>query len=192
MKYLSSIWLLTAAIAFGDGFPEAKPSALVALPPGTAVAVRINDKLSSKKNDSGDRFTGVLETALTVNHVTVAEKRSEVIGRIASRRRGMQGDELSLELVSITALDGTSVDIVTEPLVRQNEKSVTSGVVQVGSLAGLGAAIGALAGSGRGAAIGAATGGAAGVAGPGKAVEIKRESVLVFRLREPVKAIRGQ
>ena len=102
----------------------------------------------------------------------------------------MQRDELSLELVSITAQDGTSLNLVTDPLVRRNEKSAAGGVVRAGSLAGLGAAIGALAGSGRGAAIGAAAGGAvgaAGAAGPGKPVEVKTESVLVFRLREPLR-----
>ena len=59
------------------------------------------------------------------------------------------------------------------------------------SAAALGAAIGAIAGGGRGAGIGAAAGGAigaAGASGPGKAVEVKAESVLVFRLRETLRA----
>jgi len=155
----------------------------VVVPAGVPIEVRIDTNLSSKVHDSGDRFSGVLHSAITANGVHVAEKHAVVSGRIVGRKRGMQGDELSLELVSIEASCGEMLYPVTEALTRRNEKSVTSGAVRAGSTAALGAAIGGIAGGGRGAAIGAAAGGAvgaAGSAGPGKPVEVKGETVIVF------------
>ena len=48
------------------------------IPAGVSITVRVNEALSSKKNDAGDRFTGVLESALSANGLVAAEKQSTV------------------------------------------------------------------------------------------------------------------
>ena len=186
-------WVVAAGLAFGEenGPGSQKKAALIMIPAGVSVTVRINEALSSKKNNAGDRFTGVLESALSANGLVAAEKLSTVSGRVVSRKRAMQGDELALELVSIDKPNGDRLNVATDLLLRRNENPTASGAVRAGSTAALGAAIGAIAGGGRGAGIGAAAGGAigaAGATGPGKAVEVKAESVLVFRLREALRA----
>lgn len=160
------------------------------IPAGTPLIVRIDAGMSSKTHDAGDRFTGVLDAAIRIRGTAVADKGTEVYGRVVARKRSLQGDELSLELVSIEGSCEDTLYVSTDPLVRRNEKSVASSAVRTGSTAALGAAIGGVAGGGRGAAIGAAAGGAigaAGGAGPGRPVEVKAETVLVFRLREALK-----
>jgi hypothetical protein len=185
-------WMVAAGLAFGEeNSPNTqKKAAFITVPPGVSVTVRINEALSLKKHDVGDRFTGVLESTLSANGLVAAEKQSKVTGRVVSRNRAMQGDELALELVSIDRPNGEKLNVVSDPLLRCNENSIASGAVRAGGLAALGAAIGVIAGGGRRADIGAAAGGAVGAAGataPGKPVEIKAESVLVFRLREALR-----
>src|ERR1044071_6607427 len=46
----------------------------VTLPAGTYVRVRVNDKLSSDKNQPGDFFTATLEQPLVANGVVVAQR----------------------------------------------------------------------------------------------------------------------
>jgi hypothetical protein len=190
-------WMVAAGLAFGEeNSPSTqKNAAAIIIPAGVSITVRVNEAVSSKKNDAGDRFTGVLESALSANGLVAAEKQSNVTGRVVSRKRAMQGDELALELVSIDRPNGDQLNVVTDLLLRRNENSIASGAVRAGSTAALGAAIGAIAGGGRGAGIGAAAGGAVGAAGatgPGKPVEVKVESVLVFRLRESLRVERGR
>jgi hypothetical protein len=190
VKY--GIWILAAALALAQDKPPAtleKPKVLI-IPAGVSITVRMNEALSSKKNDVGDHFSGVLESAISANGTIAAERQSLVSGRIVSRKRGMQGDELALELVSVERPNGEFLNVTTDPLVRRNENSMTSGAVRAGSTAALGAAIGGIVGGGRGAAIGAGAGGAIGAAGavsPGRPVEVKSETVLVFRLRDAIK-----
>lgn len=193
-----ALWKLAAWVVAGLAFGEEngpgsqKKAALIIIPAGVSITVRVNEAVSSKKNDVGDRFTKVLESTLSANGLVAAEKQSKVTGRVVSRKRAIQGDELALELVSIERPNGEKLNVVSDLLLRRNENSVASGTVRAGSTAALGAAIGTIAGGGRGAGIGAAAGGAVGAAGatgPGKPVEVKVESVLVFRLRE---ALRGE
>lgn len=186
-------WVVAASLAFGDeNSPNnQKKAAAIIIPAGVSITVRVTEALSSTKNDAGDRFTGVLESALSANGLVAAERRSTVSGRVVSRKRAIQGDELALEVVSIDRPTGDRLNVVTDLLLRRNENSIASGAMRGGSTAALGAAIGAIAGGGRGAGIGAAAGGAigaAGATGPGKPVEVKVESVLVFRLREALRA----
>jgi hypothetical protein len=184
--------MVAAALAIAQDKPPAtleKPR-MITVPAGVSITVRMNEALSSKKNDVGDHFTGILERAISASGTVAAERQSLVSGRIVSRKRAMQGDELALEVISIERPNGELLNVATDPLVRRNENSMTSGAVRAGSTAALGAAIGGIAGGGRGAAIGAAAGGAVGAAGavsPGRPVEVKSETVLVFRLRDAIK-----
>jgi hypothetical protein len=149
MKFnFSMTCIVAAAVAFGgDGNSGAvKKSPSLMVPAGSAITVRLNESISSKKNDTGDRFTGVLESALSANGATVCDKRSMVTGRVVSRKRGAHGDELALELGSIEKPDGVTLNVTTDVVIRRNEHSVASGAVRAGSTAALGTTIGAIAG----------------------------------------------
>jgi hypothetical protein len=83
----------------------------------------------------------------------------------------------------------------TYALATETHRSVSAGhkkrnAVLVGGGSGVGALIGAIAGGGKGALIGAGAGAAAGTAGAAatgkREIRIPAESVLGFRLREPV------
>ena len=99
--------LMAAGILAGQ---EKKPSEChtpeAVVPVGVPITIRIDTSLSSKAHDSGDRFSGVLHSAIRANGARVAEKGANVTGRIVGRKRGMQGDELTLELVSIESRCG--------------------------------------------------------------------------------------
>jgi len=56
----------------------------ITLPAGTVIPVRLNDWLSSDKNQSGDRFSATLEQPLVANGWVVAVRGQVVTGR--SRR----------------------------------------------------------------------------------------------------------
>jgi hypothetical protein len=52
--------MLAAGLAFGkDNSPSTqKKPGLTMIPAGISITVRVDEALSSKKNDAGDRFTG--------------------------------------------------------------------------------------------------------------------------------------
>ena len=97
---------------------------------------------------------------------------------------------MALELVRLTTADGQRVKLTTESFSKEGERSTKKDAAKIGAAAGIGAAIGAIAGGGKGAAIGAGIGGAAGAGGVmatrGEAAEVKAETRLSFRLREPI------
>ena len=168
----------------------------VTLPAGTDVAVRLDFALASDRNYGGDTFTATLDKAIVVDDMVIAEKGAPVEGVVvdavrAGRVKGLA--KLSIELVRLDTADGQRVEIVTNRIHRQTEKSTKDDMKKVGIGAGIGAIIGAIAGGGKGAAIGAGAGAGAGggaaAATRGKPVRIPVESRLQFRLMEPLEIV---
>ena len=169
------------------------PARSVTLRSGTVVYIRTVEALSSDRNAVGDTFSGTLDHPLVVDGMVIAERGARAEGHIvkaqrAGRVQGVSG--IAIQLNRITTSDGQHVAVDTEPYGKQGASSTRDDAMKVGGSAGLGAVIGAIAGGGKGAAIGAAVGGAAGAGGVlmtgGKAVAIPSESVIPFRVREPV------
>ncbi len=167
--------------------------ATLTLPAGTLLTVRTTDMLSSDQNRIGDRFTTVLEQPMIAQGWVVARRGQVVEGRVAvaqtaGRVRGVS--QLGVELSELVVVDGQQVPIRTELLQSSAGTSVGRDVAGVGTTTGIGAIIGGAAGGGEGAAIGAAVGAAAGIAGVlstrGRPTEIYPETVLTFRLQDPV------
>lgn len=164
----------------------------ITVPAGTRILIRTVDAVDSSKQQAGYRFTANLETNLQAEDVVVARRGSTVYGRLATAQsagRMSGGSELTLELTDIV-INGTAYPLLTSTYeVRaQGQGKKTAGRVVGGT--GLGALIGGIAGGGRGAAIGAASGAAAGTtvsaATKGKQVSVPSESLLEFRLEQPV------
>lgn len=165
----------------------------VTVPAGTMISVRLDETLSSERNQSGDSFRAVLDQPLAVDGVVVAERGARVMGRIidsdrAGRVKGVA--LLTLELTQLSTSDGQKVKIQTETFNKHGDTSKKADAVKIGAAAAIGAAIGAIAGGGKGAAIGAGAGGAAGTGGVmatrGKDAEVPVETKLSFRLRDPI------
>ena len=164
----------------------------VTVPAGTRILIRMVDSVDSSKQQLGYRFTANLETNLQVDDVVVAPRGSTVYGRLANAKSAGNisgGAELTLELTDIV-VKGTAYPLLTSSyqVASQGQGSKTAKRVVGGT--GLGALIGGLAGGGKGAAIGAGAGAAAGTtvsaASKGKQVSVPSESLLEFRLEQPV------
>jgi hypothetical protein len=159
----------------------------VTLPAGTAIGVTVNETLSSAEAQQGDRFTGVVQSDVTLpNGSVVISRGAEVQGRVLSAKpsgRLSDAGELQLSINTIRS-SGTVVNVSSEPFIVKGESHTKSNTTKIGGGAALGAIIGAVAGGGKGAAIGAGVGGAAGTgaaAATGKReAVVEREAVLTF------------
>ena len=164
----------------------------VTVPAGTRILIRMVDSVDSSKQQAGYRFTAKLETNLQVGDVVVAPRGTTVYGRLAKAKSAGNmsgGAELTLELTDIV-INGTAYPLLTSnyQVASQGQGNKTAGRIIGGS--GLGALVGGLAGGGKGAAIGAGAGAAAGTtlsaATKGKQVAVPSESLVEFRLQQPV------
>lgn len=164
----------------------------VTIPAGQSLLIRMIDGVDSSKNHVGDIFHASLETDLTLGNTVVARKGTDVYGRLAESQKSgnFSGkSELQLELTRLV-IDGKDYPVVSSDYTLQGkgQGSQTAKKVGVGAVAGT--IIGAIAGGGKGAAIGAAAGGATGagvqVLTKGAQVKVPSETVLEFRLQQPV------
>jgi hypothetical protein len=155
--------------------------------------VRINQWLSSDKNQTGDAFAATLAEPLIVDGVVVAQRGQTVGGRVTEAQKAgrVEGtSRLGLQLTELTLVDGQTMPIQSQMINRTGPTSVGTDAAAIGGTTALGAAIGAAAGWGRGAAIGAGAGAAAGILGVlltrGRPTVLYPESVLTFRIEAPV------
>jgi hypothetical protein len=176
--------------------PPAPTPRKVTIPAGALITVRLNETVSSEKNQAGDTFTATLDQPLIVEGLVLAERGARVEGKVleverAGRVRGVA--TLKIHLVKLHTADGQDIAISTEPFGKTAEASTGDDAKKIGIGAAVGAAIGAIAGGGRGAAIGAGVGGAAGtgtvLATRGKPAVLPSETRLTFRLQEPVTVV---
>jgi len=171
--------------------PAAVGSQIV-IPAGQSLLVRMIDGVDSKTNNVGDIFHASLETDLNVNGTLVARKGTDVYGRLANAKgagRLAGSSELQLELTRMV-INGQDYPVVSSDYTMKGKGRGANTAEKVGGGAALGAIIGAIAGGGRGAAIGAGAGSAAGagvnVVTRGQQVKIPSETLLEFRLQQPV------
>jgi hypothetical protein len=168
------------------------PSAIT-IKPGTFVTVRVNQPISSDRNQQGDIFNASLAQPIVVDGVVVAQRGQAVIGRVAEAVKAgrISGtSRLALQLTGITLADGTQAGLQSQLVNRNGQTSVGNDVAAVGTTTALGAGVGAAADWGRGAAIGAGAGAAVGLVGVlltrGHATVVYPETLLTFRIDSPV------
>jgi hypothetical protein len=164
----------------------------ITVPAGTRILIRMVDSIDSTKQKTGDRFTATLETNLQAEDTVVAPRGSTLYGRLAqasSAGRMSGSSELTLELTDIV-ISGTAYPLLTSTYEVKGKGEGGNTAKKVVGGAGLGALIGGVAGGGKGAGIGAAAGAATGtaVAGAkkGQQLQIPSETLLEFRLQQPV------
>jgi hypothetical protein len=193
-------FMVTAVLLAGMmiGYPSmlgssaAQSRKKVSVPAGTRILIRTIDPIDSSKQKTGYRFTASLETNLQLENTVVAQRGTTVYGRLAqasSAGRMSGSSQLTLELTDIV-INGTPYPLMTSTyeIKGKGEGKKTAGKVLGG--AGLGAIIGGIAGGGAGAAIGVVAGAAGGTAlaasKKGEQLQIPSESLLEFRIEQPV------
>jgi len=141
---------------------------------GTRLTARLNDNLTTRASQSGDRFTMTVTSPYQYNgaviegHVESAASSGRLAGRanvtlVFDSIRTLDGRNYRFAglVDSVRAVNGETVSITNEGTVRDTNQT-TRTVTRAGIGAVLGAIIGAVAGGGEGAAIGAAVGAGAG------------------------------
>lgn len=157
---------------------------------GASITVRTNEKIDVKKID-GRVFSGVVDQdVIHANGDLAIPKGSNA--ELMVRRT--PNKELTLDLESVT-VSGVryAITAAESPLSAGQKDNVGKNkrtAEYLGGGAALGAIVGAIAGGGKGAAIGAAAGAGAGAGAQiltrGKTVKVPAESVLTFRLEQPL------
>jgi len=180
--------------------PAANPAAVaqpvapkrVTVPEGTVLSVRLNDTVSSKNSNAGDRFTAVIEEPVEVGGKVVIPKGASATGTVTDAKslgKIKGAASLRLELNSISVRDA-KYEIQTSAVARTEKGKGKRTAEFGGGGAALGGIIGGLAGGGKGAAIGILAGGGAGVAGGAytgnKDIVLPAETMLTFKLLHPV------
>jgi hypothetical protein len=161
--------------------------------PGTFVMVRVDQMLSSNRNQPGDVFSATLMQPVVVDGVVVAQRGQTVLGRVAEVQKSKSGHDsrLGLELTGLTLADGTQATVHSQLVARQG--TTTPKGQEVGTVAtttAVGTSVGAAAAWGTGAAAGAGAGAAAGIVGVllthNHPTVVYPETALTFRIETPV------
>ena len=186
MRFLKTRYFmvgLALALALGvAGAAYSTSSKGVTVPEGTALHVRLDQSLATNQHRSGDGFTATLTQPVRVNDKVVIPEGSQVNGVVvyakeSGRLKGRAQMGLALESVQV---GNDSYDIATNTITRASGGHKKRNLAIIGAIAagGKGALIGGPVGAGAGVAVAAITG--------KKNVRVPAETVMTFRLVEPV------
>lgn len=165
----------------------------VMLPAGTQVSVRTNQNIDSKQSQPGQTFDAEIENNVVDQggNIVIPKGSQAQLALVSTKGMlGKQGYGLALQSVNVNGqqmmLQSNTVNAGNKGGIGANKR--TGEYVGGGAL--IGTVIGAMAGGGKGAAIGAVLGGAGGagtqVLTGGNQVKVPAETVLNFKLDQPV------
>jgi hypothetical protein len=163
----------------------------VTIPAGTALTIRIDQRISAKGSHAGDRFTGeVVNPVLGSDGGALVPKGSPVGGvvAVAHKRGHFKGSSLlELRLTSLT-LNGMQYPLTTRDVAERKKGKGKRTAGMIGGGAGLGMLVGGIATGGVGLVVGGLVGGGAGTAAAGmtgnRDLNIPAESIVHFTLAE--------
>jgi hypothetical protein len=191
--------LFAVSLAAQDGewrkFGENQPVSVseITIPGGSWITVRVNEPLSSDRSQPGDAFTATLAQPLVANGRVLARRGQTVAGVVVEAQKAghVKGtSRLGIELTELSLADGRQIPVQTKLMERHGDTSVGRDLGAAAAATGAGAAIGAAADGGFGAGMGAIAGAAASTIGilvtRGRATVIEPETLITFRLMEPV------
>jgi hypothetical protein len=168
-----------------------EPKPLV-VPADTTITVVLDEAISSKTNNSGDKFSATVESPVEIEGKVAIPKGARASGVVSEAKaagRFKGGASLVLTLTSVE-VHGKDHELQTSSATNSTKGKGKRTAVMVGGGAAGGAAIGGVAGGGKGAAIGALIGAAAGTGGAGltgnRDITLPAETALDFKLQQPV------
>lgn len=157
---------------------------------GTTLVIRVDQTISAKNSQPGDKFTGEIVEPVTAGGQVVIPRKTAVGGEVvAAKGRGhfKGAADIELRLVSLT-LDGKQYPLDTKDVLRTKKGKGKRTAAFIGGGGGLGMLIGGLAGGGKGALIGGLAGAGAGTAAGGltgnRDLVIPAESIVRFKLSD--------
>jgi hypothetical protein len=173
--------------------PQAPPPpAVVELPVGKELRVRLDEDLGSKISRPGEPFAATVADDVRVNGEVVIARGSRADGTVVDAKplgRFKGGALLELRLDRVHSKWG-SYPVSTSSIERAEKGKGKRSAGFIGGGAGFGAIVGGLAGGGKGAAIGLLAGGGAGTAGSAftgnRQIVLPAETMLIFKLEHPV------
>jgi hypothetical protein len=168
------------------------PPAVIELPTGTTIRVRLDQELSSQTSQPGDTFQATVADDVMARGQVIIPKEARADGTVVDAKslgRFKGGAMLAVRLDRVHTRWG-SYPVETGSIQKAEAGKGKRSAGFIGGGAGLGALIGGLAGGGKGAAIGALAGGGAGTAGTAftgnKQIVLPAETLLTFQLQHPV------
>ncbi len=196
----AGLLLGTAQAQYNTQAPPPPPANTAAynnqIPAGTQVQIRTNEPIQADKNNVGRSFSAqITQDVLGANGQVLVPRGSPATLTVVQNKGGalgsITGNQVALALQSIT-VNGQMMNVSTTPQ-SENNRGIGANkrtAEYTGGGAVLGTLIGAVAGGAKGAVIGAVVGGAAGagtqVATKGSNINVPAESVLTFKLDQPV------
>lgn len=180
---------IAALLVAGGAAAYARPELL---PPGTSIEVRTNDPIDVRDASDGRIFTAEVARDVRDQDGSIAIPRGAraelVVRNIGEHDLGVDLESITVEGCRYMVASDTSVAAAPDRQgVGANKR--TGEFVGGGGL--IGTILGAIGGGGKGAAIGALAGGAAGAGAQtltrGRNVRVPAESVLTFRLNQPLR-----
>jgi len=168
------------------------PPAVVSLPAGTRLNIRLDSDVGSKISQSGEHFKATVAEPVVRNGRVVIPRGARASGTVVDARplgRFKGGAELALRLDRIRTNYG-SYPVATSAIENTEKGKGARSAGFIGGGGGLGAIVGGLAGGGKGAALGALAGAGAGAAGSAftgnREIVLPAETELTFRLDRSV------
>jgi hypothetical protein len=169
------------------------PPPPILIPAGTALHVRLEQTVDTRRNRPGDRFEATLISPVEVDGQLILPRGTPFEGHVtqSSPSGHLKGRAILAVELDAFRLNGVKYPVVTSVDDRVSGRHRKRNWILIGGGGGLGATIGAIAGGPAGALIGAGAGAGAGTAGAyftgKKNVAIPAETALTFRLRREVR-----
>jgi hypothetical protein len=189
-RHISTLFLasfLTLFLSVGAG---AQTTGIIDA--GTTITVRTNNSIEAKESD-GLVYTGTVAEDVKGSRGRIVVPKGSDVEMVV---KDLSNGDVALDLQSVI-MNGQRYTVDSADQVVTGDRKEGIGANKrtgkyVGGGALLGAVIGAVAGGGKGAAIGAAIGAAGGAGAQvltrGKTVEVPAESLITFRLDQPLRA----
>ena len=190
--HIRSLRSLMAALVLAMATPAlsaaAQSHALVTIPAGTTLKVRLADPIHVNFATPGETYRAVLDRAVSMDRLTVIPRGSLVMIKAVDVNRSGSSDRVLMTARSVS-FGGRTYDISTSKVQARGRRE-GRGPARRGFGGGvLGAAAGTIVGGGPGAAVGAAVGGTTGVAAGSRAgdrVRISANTRFRFQLHDSV------
>lgn len=163
-------------------------SAASDIPVGTELDVRLQDALSSERNQVEDRFLATTVVDLQADGRVLIPAGSELRGVVSSVEKAGRLDRKGSMRVTFDEItvDGESYPMRGMVVEALEGEGLKGEAVKLGTAAGLGGIIGGVLGGAKGALLGVLIGGGGMVAAtPGTDVELEPGTILRIRLDEP-------